>query len=52
LTFSSVSAGREHTCGQTTGGLVYCWGSNFNGQLGILELSDFPTPQLVIGQPR
>jgi alpha-tubulin suppressor-like RCC1 family protein len=34
LTFAQVSAGRSHTCGITTGGQAYCWGSDFQGQLG------------------
>lgn len=34
LTFSSVSANDGHTCGLTTDGKAYCWGSNVNGQLG------------------
>ena len=31
-TFSSVSAGREHTCGLKTDGSVACWGDNEDGQ--------------------
>ena len=31
-TFSSVSAGQEHTCGLKTDGSVACWGDNEDGQ--------------------
>jgi alpha-tubulin suppressor-like RCC1 family protein len=34
LSFASVSSGIEHTCGVTTDGRAYCWGSNGSGQLG------------------
>ena len=36
LTFATVSAAWDrHTCGVTTGGAAYCWGSDGNGDLGI-----------------
>ena len=34
LTFESLTAGFEHTCGVTTDGVAYCWGDNSFGQLG------------------
>jgi alpha-tubulin suppressor-like RCC1 family protein len=35
LSFASVEAGYQHTCGLTTGGAGYCWGRNQTGQLGL-----------------
>lgn len=32
--WASVSAGGQFTCARTTGGLLFCWGSDFYGQLG------------------
>jgi alpha-tubulin suppressor-like RCC1 family protein len=32
--FASVSTGDYHTCGVTTAGAAYCWGSNDPGALG------------------
>ena len=31
---ASIAAGKAHTCGVTGGGVAYCWGSNYDGQLG------------------
>ena len=49
LTFASVSVSWFHTCGLTTGGVGYCWGSNEFGQLGDGTHTDRPTPVLVLG---
>jgi len=45
LTFSSISAGHDHTCALTSVGVAYCWGSNLSGQLGTGGdfASDAPT---------
>lgn len=34
LTFASISAGAEHTCGVTDTGKAYCWGKGEKGRLG------------------
>jgi alpha-tubulin suppressor-like RCC1 family protein len=34
LSFTTISAAGDHTCGVTTGGAGYCWGANTFGQLG------------------
>lgn len=34
LAFAAVSPGERHTCGITTQGEAYCWGSNAYGSLG------------------
>lgn len=34
LRFDSLVAGAANTCGFSTDGVIYCWGSNSNGQLG------------------
>jgi alpha-tubulin suppressor-like RCC1 family protein len=35
LVFRGLALGRSHTCGLTTEGAVYCFGSNDAGQLGL-----------------
>ncbi len=51
LTFASIDAGLDHTCGVTTGGAAYCWGFNALGELGIGATDTFlhPTPLAVSG---
>jgi len=45
VSFVSIVAGGYHTCGATTKGDIYCWGSNISGQLGIADIlgSKIPT---------
>jgi alpha-tubulin suppressor-like RCC1 family protein len=35
LTFTAITAGEAHSCGITTTGEAYCWGSNAGGRLGV-----------------
>jgi alpha-tubulin suppressor-like RCC1 family protein len=49
LRFRQVSAGEDHTCGITTDYLAYCWGLNYNGQLGDGTTIYRSTPVAVAG---
>lgn len=52
LTFASMSAGPSHTCGVTTDGAAYCWGSNQSGKLGNGDERSAALPTLVTGDHR
>jgi alpha-tubulin suppressor-like RCC1 family protein len=50
LTFTSVTAGLDHSCGITTAGAAYCWGGDSFGQLGRGSVGGSAgSPQLVAG---
>jgi alpha-tubulin suppressor-like RCC1 family protein len=49
LGFYQVSAGGFHTCGKTGGSVAYCWGTNFNGELGNGSTTESRTPVAVAG---
>ena len=44
LTFATVSAGQDGTCGVTTSGAVYCWGDDRFGLLGTTDSEQCDTP--------
>src|SRR5690606_34787317 len=46
--FTSITAGRQHTCGVTVTNLAMCWGNNSNGRLGIASTNPTSTPQPVV----
>ncbi len=49
VSFTSLSAGAGTTCGLTGGGQAFCWGANFDGQLGIGITANSPLPAPVAG---
>lgn len=45
----SISAGGKHTCATTQAGVVWCWGKNWNGQLGNGYNTDRWSPYAIPG---
>lgn len=52
LTFVDVRAHGSFTCGVTTDALVFCWGDNFQGELGDPERPSGHQPRMVVGPTR
>jgi alpha-tubulin suppressor-like RCC1 family protein len=46
---TTVSIGYDHGCGLAAGGIAYCWGDNFNGELGDGTTTFRATPVPVSG---
>jgi alpha-tubulin suppressor-like RCC1 family protein len=49
LTWSTIQVGWFGSCGLTTTGSAYCWGSNSSGQLGDGTFTGKPLRSLVSG---
>jgi alpha-tubulin suppressor-like RCC1 family protein len=47
VTFASMTAAWEHTCGLTSAGAAWCWGSNWEGELGDNTTTERHTPVAV-----
>src|SRR5664280_1798921 len=47
VTFTSITAGADESCGLTSAGAAYCWGRNGNGQLGDNTTTDRHIPVAV-----
>lgn len=49
LSFTKVSVGTSHVCAIVSGGEVYCWGLNADGELGDGTTQNRPHPVKVLG---
>ena len=47
--WAGVTAGYDHTCATRTGGTLWCWGYNGNGELGLGNHTDQDRPRQVTG---
>ncbi|MEE8477878.1 MAG: Ig-like domain-containing protein, partial [Gemmatimonadales bacterium] len=52
VTFVDVRANGSFTCGNTTEALVFCWGENFQGELGDPVHPGGYGPRMVVGPTR
>lgn len=48
---TAVAVGEYHTCAIKSGGSLYCWGRNNDGQLGVNSQTDHYEPTLITGLP-
>ena len=51
LRFSQISAGGSHTCGVTSDGHIFCWGTNDYGELGTGSTEPAVNPVRVVFGP-
>jgi len=51
LTFASIAAGGSHTCGMTTTNVSYCWGNDYEGQVGDAGASGYRTSPAAVTGP-
>ncbi len=51
VSYVSISAGSRHTCALGVGGVLYCWGFNGDGQLGIGQAAQGAGPVFAFPQP-
>lgn len=51
-TFAEIAAALNRTCGLTSEGAAFCWGSNGHGALGDGTTDPRPTPTAVVGDVR
>ena len=49
VSFTSLIPGASHTCGMTSSGAAYCWGSNTQGQAGLGSATGSTVPTAVPG---
>jgi len=49
LNFTAVSSGGYHACGLTAGGAAYCWGRDYDGELGDGSFIPRSVPVAVAG---
>jgi alpha-tubulin suppressor-like RCC1 family protein len=47
VTYNTVDAGGEHTCGITTSNVLKCWGTNNNGELGDYTYAEKISPIVI-----